>query len=363
MAGLDVYWELVGELYEATADPAVWPVVFARVCGMLQQAGIDPLPIEQYASQRPYRFSGELLAETAGGGNALTAAVRAPLMNNGSSLKQALHDDDSRVPYLGPQRTDTQQDLSVTQSFSVEQVDEPAITVLSRLVPHLDRAMRLAAQFEALTLGYLAMESVADQLFFGVYVLDASGAVLHHNTAASEIAAAGDGIEIGPGGFRLSSATTQRSYEAALAAVTGRCSETSPPGVINMQRPSGRRPYALWVFPMPVAARSPALRRAVAAVFVSDPERVSQPAPETVAQALGLTRREAELALELAAGYSLIEAAGRLSITPATARSYLKLIFLKTRVNRQGQLVRLVLSTAMALPERSALEPDSWSLQ
>lgn len=363
MAGPDVYWELLGELYEATADPAVWPVVFARVCGMLQQAGIDPLPIEQYASQRPCRFSGELLDGTAGGGNKLTAAVRSPLLNNGNSLKQALHDDSPRAPHLGPQRTGTQQNPSATQSFSVEQVDESPTVALSRLVPHLDRAMRLAAQFEALTLGYLAMEGVADQLFFGVYVLDASGAVLHHNTAASEIAAAGDGIEIGPGGFRLSSATAQRCYEAALAAVTGTYGKASPPAVINMQRPSGRRPYALWVFPMPAAARSPALRRAVAAVFVSDPERVSQPAPETVARALGLTRREAELALDLAAGYSLIETAGRLSITPATARSYLKLIFLKTRVNRQGQLVRLVLSTAMALPERGAFEPDGRSLQ
>lgn len=216
-----------------------------------------------------------------------------------------------------------------------------------------------AAQVEALGLARLAMESIIDGLAFGVFVLDAAGTVLHCNAVASEIAAAGDGIEVGPCGFRLSSSGARRRYQAALATLTGESDADTDmplPCVINMLRPSGRRPYTLWIHPLPSTSRLPVPRQPVAAVLVSDPDRIARPQPQILARALGVTPREAELALDLAAGYRLSEAAERLGVTPATARTYLKLIFRKTRVTHQGELVRLVLCTSMALPGTSAQE-------
>lgn len=56
-------------------------------------------------------------------------------------------------------------------------------------------------------------------------------------------------------------------------------------------------------------------------------------------------RREAELALALKRGQPLSVCAVTLGITEGTARQYLKSIFLKTGVQRQAELVKLLLLT------------------
>ena len=62
-----------------------------------------------------------------------------------------------------------------------------------------------------------------------------------------------------------------------------------------------------------------------------------------------LTPREAELALALALGASPRQAATELRISTETARTYLRRIFRKTRVSRQADLVRLVVSNCRPL--------------
>ena len=57
---------------------------------------------------------------------------------------------------------------------------------------------------------------------------------------------------------------------------------------------------------------------------------------------LGLTQREAMLVRELAAGVTLVMAASHMEISVGTARQYLKMIFLKTGVGGQADLLRLV---------------------
>ena len=60
----------------------------------------------------------------------------------------------------------------------------------------------------------------------------------------------------------------------------------------------------------------------------------------------GLTTAETRLALELAAGHALRDAARHLGIRVNTARVQLRSIFAKTATNRQAALVRLLLANA-----------------
>ena len=57
----------------------------------------------------------------------------------------------------------------------------------------------------------------------------------------------------------------------------------------------------------------------------------------------GLTPTEAEIAARLADGNNINEIANALDIRPGTVRVHLRSIYRKTRVSRQGELVRLVL--------------------
>jgi DNA-binding CsgD family transcriptional regulator len=65
----------------------------------------------------------------------------------------------------------------------------------------------------------------------------------------------------------------------------------------------------------------------------------------------GLSNSEARLAVRLANGMSLAEAAEELGLTLETARSYSKALFTKTATRGQPQLVRLVLTTPASLAD------------
>ncbi|MFS2053586.1 LuxR C-terminal-related transcriptional regulator [Variovorax sp. CT11-76] len=62
-------------------------------------------------------------------------------------------------------------------------------------------------------------------------------------------------------------------------------------------------------------------------------------------EAYGLTAREAELAVLLGKGEDLAGAAVQMALSAGTARQYLKQIFAKLGVQRQAELVRLLVAS------------------
>ena len=75
---------------------------------------------------------------------------------------------------------------------------------------------------------------------------------------------------------------------------------------------------------------------------VKDPESASLPSPGLLRSVFRMTGSEAKLAIHLAAGLSLHQAAEVSGITSETARSQLKAVFSKTETNRQAELVALL---------------------
>lgn len=77
--------------------------------------------------------------------------------------------------------------------------------------------------------------------------------------------------------------------------------------------------------------------------------RETAPSPQRLQQLFNLTRREAALALLIARGQTLTEAAGELGISDQTARAYLKQVFHKSGATRQAELVRRIHSSIAAI--------------
>jgi DNA-binding CsgD family transcriptional regulator len=84
-------------------------------------------------------------------------------------------------------------------------------------------------------------------------------------------------------------------------------------------------------------------------VFIRDPEQKSVASRDVIQQLFELTPAEASLALLLADGMTLDEAADQLDIRKNTARAHLRSIFAKTGVTRQTSLVRLLLGSVTPL--------------
>jgi DNA-binding CsgD family transcriptional regulator len=97
----------------------------------------------------------------------------------------------------------------------------------------------------------------------------------------------------------------------------------------------------------PLAARPPDSARtegALVAVFVIDPARAVDPSAEQLRQQFGLTPAEAGITCEVVKGNGLMECAGKIGISQATARTHLHRVFEKTGTKRQAELVRKVLA-------------------
>jgi DNA-binding CsgD family transcriptional regulator len=87
-------------------------------------------------------------------------------------------------------------------------------------------------------------------------------------------------------------------------------------------------------------------------VFLFDANRPAVADPGQLAGELGLTAREADIAMLLASGEKLPDIARRLDISVHTARVHLKHLFEKTSARSQANLVRQILASASAMLAR-----------
>src|SRR5690606_33744115 len=117
--------------------------------------------------------------------------------------------------------------------------------------------------------------------------------------------------------------------------------------LLTVPRADGTRPYQVLLAPVSAQSREQVFgfrRHVAAAMVVSDPDSVSEPAATALARLFELTPALARLAAALAAGRTLAEYAESASITQGTARWHLKELFARTGTSRQADLVRLLLS-------------------
>jgi DNA-binding CsgD family transcriptional regulator/PAS domain-containing protein len=221
------------------------------------------------------------------------------------------------------------------------------------LVPHFDIAMRTHAALDATKMERAIYADAMDHLTLATVILDGSGHVIHTNALARDILHRQDGIALANDSLALThSADAQRLRDAISRAVAvGRAAKPGIVEVLRARRPSGAGHYGIMVRPAAgsVEAEATTVSPAVA-VFISVEEGPQTPPPvETIRKLFELTHKEAQLALCLANGRSLQEAANDLGITLNTARAHLRSTFSKTGIDRQARLVRAILRSVAQL--------------
>jgi len=219
------------------------------------------------------------------------------------------------------------------------------------VLPHLKRAVRLHSQLELMDSERRLYAGTVDRMLVGTVTLDETGAVLSSNPVADEMLHEGDGLRIVNGALRADAAAEnrelQRLVKQALSGETG-----GTPAVvdaISITRKSSRGKLGVLVRSLPRTGWSKGKRRPSVALFIRDAERKSEASREMVRRLFDLTPAEASLALALANGLTLDEAADQLNIRKNTARAHLRAIFSKIGVTRQTTLVRVLLSSVIWL--------------
>src|SRR5690625_66524 len=237
--------------------------------------------------------------------------------------------------------------LRLTRSQGAGPFSEGDKAALQRLLRHLQLAIALHARLSSSETERQVFDDTMDRLATGVVILDSQAGILRTNQAAERLLGSSSILQVHQGRLRLRQTAEQRAFRELFDAVVQAHLEGQPdliralriatsdggPGVGLLLRPLPRVPAADWG------------GNASVAVFLSDPSQRRSAPTEVLIQLFGFTPAESALALLLANGSSLDEAAGELDISRNTAKSHLSAIYAKTGVSRQGKLVQLLLKS------------------
>ncbi len=215
---------------------------------------------------------------------------------------------------------------------------ERELSILRRLMPHLQRAVRLHGELSSLRSQLAAVRHVMDLYPQGFLQTDADCRVIY----ANETARSDETLNFESGQFRVRSPHADSALRKAIRTMSsdvhGRLRR------LDFARDTGEAPYRLLLMPFPKSHDATAGENQPAvSILMIDLNSASKPDPGMLAELFSLTPAESRFTSCLVSGFSVEEISVQLKITRETARTHLRRVLGKTHTRRQGELISLVL--------------------
>jgi len=214
-----------------------------------------------------------------------------------------------------------------------------------RLVaPHVRRAVLIGRTIELKTAEAAGFADAFDGLGAGMFMVDATGRIVHANAAGHAMLAAGEPLRAA--GDRLT-AGDPTADQALLDIFTAAGSGDTAIGIKGIAVPlaasDGGR-HVAHVLPLTSGARrrAGASYAAAAALFVHKAALTTPSPPEAIAKSYRLTPSELRVLLAIVEVGGSPEVAEALGVAESTVKFHLKRLFDKTGTRRQADLVKLV---------------------
>jgi DNA-binding CsgD family transcriptional regulator/PAS domain-containing protein len=352
--------ELVGTIYDAAEDPALWEDVMTRLvrrtnarsgifydhdhaarhAKVLGAIGFDPYYVRQYedyyAALDPWHKRGE--------GRPLGEVAQTAGMLSDVELKRTEFYQDHLRPqgvfYAmgGPvMRAGTRMAVFGIQStYQTGVFTAETESLIRRLMPHFRRAYRMQGALDAVRREGMEFEAVLHLLPQPVLVVDRDGHLLFANAAGEQLLRAGTMLRVAAGRIRPAHRGDIAAFAKALNPIAD---GADGDGSLALRRAGERRPVMVRVTPL--RRRNRAEWSGRIALMVELP-----PAPrglDTWAVAFRLSPAETRLWAALSAGRRLIDIAEESGVSINTVRVQLRTLFQKTGVHRQADLLRLAI--------------------
>lgn len=223
------------------------------------------------------------------------------------------------------------------------ELDAEHLSQMAFINKHYIRAMTFQQRLDKLEQALVQANNVLDLVDFGMILYGTSKTPLFVNKSAERLLAACDGLALGKNGLIIHDRKAKKQFDDMFDAMNG---DTVPlpartGGLVRASRPSNKRSYSLMLVPM--AVNRSGIEEATTGVLLFDPNKKRTTAIKLFATSYGLTKSEAQLALELAQGMSAEEFASEKNISINTVRTHLRSLFAKTETSRQAELVSLLL--------------------
>lgn len=241
--------------------------------------------------------------------------------------------------------------LRITRSHDAPPFDARDREICRMLLPHLRRSLHMHNMLNRSELIGALYSQAITRLSVATIVLDENGAVLQLNEVARELLAQADGLKLVGGRLEATYPSDNRELHKLIseAFTAHQQQRTLSRDALSVSRPSGEVNLGVIAEPMPSLDWAEGKGQPAVVLYVRDAVGKSQVSNAVAKQLFNFTPAETALALELANGLSLEEAAENLNIMRNTARAHLRAIFSKTGVRRQAELVRVMLNSVVAL--------------
>lgn len=216
-----------------------------------------------------------------------------------------------------------------------------------QLLPHLQQSIILHASLKRTESERALYADAIDQLAMGSVILDAEARVLSCNRVAETLLAQHPSLKRRGERLVVGDDRDNREFRALLEQVLAAHRQGQPGFVkaFGLGLGDAEGSLGLLLRPLPRVASSTAVDSPAVAIFISDPNRRRTAPAEVLVELFGFTPAEASLALLLANGLTLDEAAAELGVSRNTTKSHLSAVFAKTGVSRQTRLVQLILKS------------------
>jgi len=369
---LDNFNELINCIYDAAVDVTLWPAFIKRLIqslnsqsGLIRVQNLQSNEVGAYITQgldpefqrlyREHYINLDILTpvlEHYDTGHILQTATDAPEsfkkseFYNDYALPQGmihsigctLMKDDSRLGVLGIHRPNKD-----------GYYKEHEIELIKLLTPHLQRAFKVNSHISQLTEKRDIAYSTLDYLSIGIILVDIYGWPVFINEQAEAMLAEGNGLSITRHGLKTSTHKNTQLLHKLIFNATQAVPRTG--GAISVSSPKATQ--AVNILVSPINNEKEFLfnidsSKTAAAMFFGITGKQFDFSIEVLRRFYGLTHAEARLAAELANGKSMETIAEKFSLSKNTIRSQLKSCFHKTGVNRQTELVKLILSDPAA---------------
>jgi len=213
------------------------------------------------------------------------------------------------------------------------------------LFPHVRRSVLIGRLLDVRQSETAAFADALDGLSAAIFLVDAKGHILHKNAAARTLASAGKVLSATDCRVFAHDATANGLLRDAFLAAGDGDDAIGTKGVSLPLTTRDGDDYLAHVLPLTSGTRRRAgsSYSAVAALFVSRVRQYTPSPPEVIARRYKLTPMELRVLLAIVEVGGVPDVAEALGVSAETVKTHLGRVYGKTGVNRQAELVKLVM--------------------
>jgi DNA-binding CsgD family transcriptional regulator/PAS domain-containing protein len=223
-------------------------------------------------------------------------------------------------------------------------VDEKTRERARLVIPHIRRATLIGKVIDLNKAEAASLADTLDSISAGMFLVDASGRIVHANVAGHLMLKAASVIRAAAGCLVANDPAADRMLGEAFSTAGDGDAAVGIKGIAVPLIARDGEHYVAHVLPLTSGVRrqAGASYAAVAAVFVHKAALDTPSPPQAIAKAYRLTPMELRVLLAIVEVGGVPEVAEALGIAESTVKTHLHQTYQKTGVNRQADLVKLV---------------------